>query len=104
MFAFAIWDVEKRSLFIARDRLGIKPLYVYDNNESIVFSSEIRSLMECSFVKKKIDKDSFVDYLRYNTVHAPKTIIEGVKVLMPGHYIWVSDDEYKTEAYWDINK
>ena len=104
MFAFAIWDVEKRSLFIARDRLGIKPLYVYDNNESIVFSSEIRSLMECSFVKKKIDKDSFVDYLRYNTVHAPKTIIEGIKVLMPGHYIWVSDDEYKTEAYWDINK
>ncbi len=104
MFAFAIWDVEKRTLFIARDRLGIKPLYVYDNNESIVFSSEIRSLMECSLVKKKIDKDSFVDYLRYNTVHAPKTIIEGVKMLMPGHYIWVSDDEYKNEAYWDINK
>lgn len=104
MFAFAIWDVEKCALFIARDRLGIKPLYVYDNNESIVFSSEIRSLMECSFVKKKIDKDSFVDYLRYNTVHAPKTIIEGIKVLMPGHYIWVSEDEYKTEAYWDINK
>ena len=104
MFAFAIWDVEKRTLFIARDRLGIKPLYIYDNNESIVFSSEIRSLMECSLVKKKIDKDSFVDYLRYNTVHAPKTIIEGVKVLMPGHYIWVSDDEYKNEAYWDINK
>jgi len=104
MFAFAIWDVEKRALFIARDRLGIKPLYVYDNNESIVFSSEIRSLMECSFVKKKIDKDSFVDYLRYNTVHAPKTIIEGVKMLMPGHYMWVSDDEYKNEPYWDINK
>ena len=104
MFAFAIWDVEKRALFIARDRLGIKPLYVYDNNESIVFSSEIRSLMECSLVKKKIDKDSFVDYLRYNTVHAPKTIIEGVKMLMPGHYIWVSDDEYKNEPYWDINK
>ena len=104
MFAFAIWDVEKRTLFIARDRLGIKPLYIYDNNESIVFSSEIRSLMECSLVKKKIDKDSFVDYLRYNTVHAPKTIIEGVKMLMPGHYIWVSDDEYKNEPYWDINK
>ena len=104
MFAFAIWDVEKCALFIARDRLGIKPLYVYDNNESIVFSSEIRSLMECSLVKKKIDKDSFVDYLRYNTVHAPKTIIEGVKMLMPGHYIWVSDDEYKNEPYWDINK
>jgi asparagine synthase (glutamine-hydrolysing) len=104
MFAFAIWDVEKCALFIARDRLGIKPLYVYDNNESIVFSSEIRSLMGCSLVKKKIDKDSFVDYLRYNTVHAPKTIIEGVKMLMPGHYIWVSDDEYKNEPYWDINK
>ena len=103
MFAFAIWDVEKSALFIARDRLGIKPLYVFDNNESIVFSSEIRSLMECSLVKKKIDKDSFVDYLRYNTVHAPKTIIEGVKVLMPGHFMWVSDDEYKNEAYWDIN-
>lgn len=104
MFAFAIWDTEKQALFIARDRLGIKPLYVYDNNEVIVFSSEIRSLMECSLVKKKIDKDSFVDYLRYNTVHAPKTIIEGVKMLMPGHSIWISDDEYNNEPYWEINK
>jgi len=103
MFAFAIWDVDKRALFIARDRLGIKPLYFFDNNNSIVFSSEIRSILECSLVEKKIDKISFIDYLRYNTVHAPNTIIEGVKMLMPGHYIWVSDDEYKNEPYWDIN-
>lgn len=103
MFAFAIWDVEKRALFIARDRLGIKPLYYFDNNESIAFSSELRSLMACSLVDRKIDKNGFIDYLRYNTVHAPNTIIEGVKMLMPGQYIWVSDDEYKNEKYWDIN-
>jgi len=104
MFAFAIWDITKRALFIARDRLGIKPLYYFDNNSSIVFSSEIRSLMECSIVDKKIDKESFIDYLRYNTVHAPNTIIDGVKMLMPGHSIWVSEDEYKNEPYWDINQ
>lgn len=103
MFAFAIWDDEKHELFVARDREGIKPLYYFDNNRNFVFSSELRSLMECPLVERKLDVDGLVDYLRYNTVHAPRTIIEGVRMLLPGHYIKLSADEYITKQYWDEN-
>ena len=103
MFAFAIWDKTNETLFVARDRLGIKPLYYFDNNTNLAFSSEIRSLMSLPFIEKKIDKEAIVDYLRYGTVHAPRTIIKHIKMLPAGHYIWLSDDEYKVEKYWDVN-
>lgn len=103
MFAFAIWDKVERQVFIARDRLGIKPLYYFDNNNSFVFSSELRSVMACSLVPEKVDSVALVDYLRYNTVHAPNTIIEGVKMLMPGHFIKLSEDVYENKKYWDAN-
>jgi len=103
MFAFAIWDTEKQELFIARDREGIKPLYYFDNNRNFIFSSELRSLLENPLVDRKLDVDGLVDYLRYNTVHAPRTIIEGVRMLLPGHYIKLSADEYTIKQYWDEN-
>ena len=103
MFAFSIWNKKDRTLFIARDRLGIKPLYYFDNNKNLAFSSELRSLISLPFIDAKIDKVALVDYLRYGTVHAPLTIIDNVKMLPAGHYIFVSDDEYKIEKYWDIN-
>lgn len=103
MFAFAVWNKEKRELFLTRDRLGIKPLYYYDNLEQFAFSSEIRSLLELPFVEKKINEDSLVDYLRYGTVHAPRTIINGIKALMPGHYVILNEDDIRTNKYWDIN-
>jgi len=103
MFAFAIWDKVERQLFIARDRLGIKPLYYYDDNNTFVFSSELRSLLMSGVIEKKIDKTSFIDYLRYNTVHAPSTIIEGVKMLMPGHFIKLREDLFENKKYWDPN-
>ncbi len=103
MFALAIWDIQKQELFIARDRLGIKPLYYYDNNEIFAFSSEIRSLMEVTGVSRKLNVEALPDYLRYQTVHAPDTIIEGIKMLLPGHWILLGADEYKGEKWWDIN-
>lgn len=103
MFAFSIWDKINKTLFIARDRLGIKPLYYFDNNKHFAFSSEIRSLLALPFVKKKINPDGLIDYLRYGTVHAPNTVIEHVKMLMPGHTFWLTEDDYKLEKYWDIN-
>lgn len=92
MFAFAIWDTFKKELFIARDRLGIKPLYYYQKDKLLVFSSEIRALLSSDLLPKKLDKERLVDYLRYQTVHAPQTIIENVFMLMPGHYISVSEN------------
>lgn len=103
-FAFSIWDKEKRQLIIARDRIGIKNIYYYQTNDVLIFSSEIRPLINSGILPKKMDSDSLVDYLRYQTVHAPNTIIEGIKQLMPGHYYKISDDESAFVNYWDIRK
>jgi asparagine synthase (glutamine-hydrolysing) len=90
MFGFAIWDTEKKELFIARDRLGVKPIYYSLKNNTLVFSSELRSLLESNIIPRKLNKDGLVDYLRYQTVHAPQTIVRDVFMLMPGHFIKAS--------------
>ncbi|HXB11078.1 MAG TPA: asparagine synthase (glutamine-hydrolyzing), partial [Bacteroidia bacterium] len=106
MFAFAIWDKEKQELFIARDRLGIKPLYYWHDNKIFAFASEIRALLEGNFISRKIDVASLNDYVTYQTVHAPHTIIENVKMLMPGHYILLKkgglQNGIKQNKYWSL--
>lgn len=87
MFAFALYDRQEKKILIARDRLGIKPLYYFVGNGLLTFSSELRSLLKSGFVPKKANRAALVDYLRYQTVHAPNTIVEGVKMLMPGHFL-----------------
>jgi asparagine synthase (glutamine-hydrolysing) len=102
MFAFALWDNRKKQLFIVRDRLGIKPLYYSQKDNSIVFASEIRALLSSGLISKKLNHHALVDYLRYQTVHAPSTIIEGVKMLMPGHFLRISDNEVAEVCYWSL--
>jgi len=102
MFAFALWDNRTKQLFVVRDRLGIKPLYYSQQNHSLVFASEIRAILASGLVNKKMSTESLVDYLRYQTVHAPHTMIEGVQMLMPGHYLSISDNEIKTVQYWTL--
>jgi len=102
MFAFAIWDNKERELFIARDRLGIKPLYYHLGKSTLAFSSEIRALIKSNTFEPKLDEFGLQDYLRYQTVHAPRTILEGVKMLMPGHYMIINDSDYKMEPYWQM--
>jgi asparagine synthase (glutamine-hydrolysing) len=104
MFGFAIWDTEKKELFIARDRLGVKPIYYSLKNNTLVFSSELRSLLESNIIPRKLNKDGLVDYLRYQTVHAPQTIVRDVFMLMPGHFIKASINSFYIEKYWDINQ
>ncbi|MDF2437034.1 MAG: asparagine synthase, glutamine-hydrolyzing [Bacteroidota bacterium] len=104
MFAFAIWDTEKKELFIARDRLGIKPLYYFYINGVFGFSSEIRSLLASDLIPREIDPESLVDYLRYQTVHAPDTILKGVKMLMPGHFVEIKNDKPSIKKYWSLQK
>jgi len=104
MFAFAIWDDLKKELFIARDRLGIKPLYYLYTNNVLAFSSEIRSLLASELIPKKLDENNLVDYLRYQIVHAPNTIVKGVKMLMPGHCIKAVNDKITLYNYWNITK
>jgi asparagine synthase (glutamine-hydrolysing) len=104
MFAFAIWDQVDKTLFIARDRLGIKPLYYYIDNQKLIFSSELRALLSTNLIARKMNVQSLVDYVRYQTVHAPNTMIEGVNMLMPGHFMLVKQQQVTFKKYWDINK
>ena len=102
MFALAIWDKTEQKLFIARDRLGIKPLYYHLDNQRFTFASEIRSVLKSGFVKKELDKNLLRDYLVFQSVYAPNTIIKNVFQLMPGEYAFVSKTGIEKTAYWCI--
>ena len=102
MFAIAIWNLESKELFIARDRLGIKPLYYVLTDEELIFSSSVRSILSSNLVSKKVREDSLIDYLRFQTVHAPYTMIEGVFQMMPGQSLLISEvDGVKFKTFWD---
>ncbi|NNE56160.1 MAG: asparagine synthase (glutamine-hydrolyzing), partial [Flavobacteriales bacterium] len=101
MFAFALWDKGAKELYLVRDRFGIKPLYVSRQGQHLVFSSEMRALLSSGLVPKTLDKDALVDYMRYQTVQTPATIIEGVEMLLPGHFVKVTDNETSHHSYWN---
>lgn len=102
MFAFAIWDDQTNELFVARDRLGIKPLYYLYTNGVFAFSSELRSLLAAGLIPKKLNENGLIDYLRYQTVHAPDTIIKGIKMLMPGHFLQIKNENPVIKKYWSL--
>ena len=102
MFAMALWDLEHKKLFLARDPMGIKPLYYYQNNNSVAFSSEIRSLFECDLVPRKLNHGTLHDYLNYSTVHSPHTIIDGVFMLKAGCFLQIDENNFSISSYWDI--
>ncbi|MFK7756984.1 MAG: asparagine synthase (glutamine-hydrolyzing) [Flavobacteriales bacterium] len=104
MFALAIWDTKAEQLLIARDRLGIKPLYYAEANNSFIFSSELRALLSSNLIKKQLDPDTLTEYLRYQTVHSPKTILKNVYSIPSGHALVITDNERKLHQYWDITK
>src|SRR5580658_9984136 len=102
MFAFAIWDVRAEKLLLARDRLGIKPLYYATVAEKMVFASEIKALLASGFVPHKIDPAGIRAFLQLGHIPAPWTAIRGIKPLEPGHIgIW-RNGEFRTRAYWNL--
>jgi asparagine synthase (glutamine-hydrolysing) len=104
MFAFAIWDRNKRDLFIARDRLGVKPLYyVHTDDGSLYFASEIKALLEARAVKPELDFAVFSDYLANHATSGEETLFAGVKRLMPGHTLTWHDGQIKIKKYWDVS-
>jgi len=104
MFAFAIYDAECKELFIARDRLGIKPLYYYSEGSGLLFSSEIRSLLASGLVPRSINTNALTDYFSYQTVHAPETLIKDVMMLMPGHSMKVTLNGKSITKYWALTE
>jgi len=104
MFAFSVWDTKNQSMYIARDRMGIKPLYYKLDNEKVIFSSSVKSILNSGLVKRKLRQDSVIDYLRFQTVHAPYTIIEDVYSLMPAQYLYFTEEKQELKTYWDPSK
>jgi len=102
MFAMAIWDAQKQELTLARDRMGIKPIYYFQDENGIVFSSELRALLASDVIPRKLNRLALADYLRYQTVHAPETIIDGVKMLEPGHFLKAGVEGITRHAWWVI--
>jgi asparagine synthase (glutamine-hydrolysing) len=89
MFAFAVRNNETGELFIARDQLGIKPLYYHHTEELFIFSSEVRALMDSGLVPRRLSRAGLISYLQNGSVASPDTIVEGIQILAPGHYIIV---------------
>ena len=87
MFALAIWDDRKRELVLARDRFGIKPLYYYISDSLLIFASELRALLATDLVSRKLSQAGVDSYLANGSVQAPLTMVEGVRQIMPGHYL-----------------
>lgn len=102
MFAFAIWDSNKKELFLARDRLGIKPLYYTIVNNEFIFASEIKAIIEYEAINREVDKTALANYFSLRYVPAPKTMFEGIMKLKPAHYLAVNKDGIREERYWDL--
>ena len=101
-FAFAIWDEEKREMFIARDRIGIKPLFYYFYDDVFIFASEIKALKMFPSVNLDLDNSAIYDYLTYLYVPAPKTCYKNIRKLSAGHQMKYSRGKLEITEYWDV--
>ncbi len=103
MFAFAIWDSGKNRFFLARDRLGIKPLYYAEHDGFFSFASEIKALLKIPEMERDLDLEAFSDYLSLGYVPAPKSIFKRIRKLPAGHYMIWDKDGIAVREYWDID-
>jgi asparagine synthase (glutamine-hydrolysing) len=102
MFAFAIWDGRHERLLLARDRLGIKPLYLYEQPGALLFASEVRSLLASGLVPKRLDLVALEQYLAYQTVPSPRTLVSSVELLAPGEALVATHARTARRRYWDL--
>lgn len=99
-FSITLFDKEKKILYYYRDRLGTIPCYYFKTDHFFACSSSIRAILELPLVSRKMDLQAVGDYLSYGFVHAPKTLIQGINQLLPGHYLKLTDDEVTVQPYW----
>ena len=111
MFAFALWDDRERTLFLVRDRVGIKPLYYAQcqkpdrqgGQPSLAFASEIKSILASGVVRAELDTDSLHQFLTFLWAPDPNTLFRGIKTVPPGHLVTLRDNELKVRQWWDIS-
>ncbi len=100
MFAFALYDQRSGSLLLARDRLGIKPLYYAEMGGHLLFGSELKALLAHPACLREMDRESLRKYLLFEYVPSPHSIYRGIRKLPPGHYLWVKDGKVEVHRYW----
>ena len=101
MFGFAIWDSNKETLFLVRDRPGIKPMHYYLDDEKFLFGSEIKSILQCERVPREVNLDALDRFLTFEYVFSPETIFRNIQKLPPGHFLLLHNGEVRVEQYWD---
>src|SRR5687767_262544 len=103
MFAFAIWDKKKQELLLARDRLGIKPLYYASTSRGLVFGSEIKSLFASGYLQPAFNEEVLPEFLSTRFVSGDDTFFQGVRKLLPGHLLtWSAEKGIRTRRYWQL--
>ena len=102
MFAFALWDRHRRRLLLARDRVGIKPLFVYRDTRVLVFGSEIKALLAHPAVSRSLDPPALSDFLTYQYIPAPRTAFAGIRKLPAAHVMTVEDGRVASRRYWTL--
>jgi len=103
MYGLAIWDTKARSLFLARDRVGIKPLYYCLTGKSLVFGSEIKAILADPSVKREIAPELIDRFLTFLYMPGEETLLAGIKKLAPGHYLLIKDGKAEVRQYWDLD-
>ncbi len=100
-YAFAIYDKLEKTTIVARDRFGIKPLFYYQDEDKIVFASELKSVLSFNIIKE-LDYTSIYQYLQFNYIPAPKTCLKNVNKLLPGHYIEIINKEVSIKQFYSL--
>jgi asparagine synthase (glutamine-hydrolysing) len=104
MFAFALWDAETKTLFLARDRLGIKPLhYATGDDGTIYFGSELKSILMADRIERSVDPAALRDLFTFGFVRSPKTLFRQIKKVAAGHYILFRHGDVSIRRYWDLS-
>jgi asparagine synthase (glutamine-hydrolysing) len=103
MFAFAIWDAKKKLILVARDRIGIKPLYYYSKDGKLVFASEIKAILQHPTISREVNLQALYDYIGFEFVPAPETMFRNINKLAAGHCLIFKDGTAEVKQYWDLS-
>ncbi len=103
MFAFGLYDMNRKRLLLARDRIGIKPLYYTYTGKRLLFGSEIKTILQDPQVERRVNFQAMYDYLGFEFVPAPETMFEGIFKVPAGHFLLYENEDITLKQYWDLN-
>lgn len=103
MFAFSVWDKRSQTLVLVRDQIGIKPLYLYEDEQIIAWASEVKSLLVLPQVQRAVDRTALSEYLRFGYVPAPRTLFAGISKVMPATHLTIHAGKTDSSTYWELD-